>query len=92
MKNDRFLKIVFTIIAICLVIIVFKSFVPIEKVNAADARSTNKNSFETALELKEIKSMNVEDLKSIIPLDNQRTFVVVAKDKFTVYRLEYIDK
>lgn len=93
MKNDKYLKFILTVIAVCLLLLVCKSFIPSNLVIFGNAQAQTKSStIEPKLELKEIKTLKIKSLESVIPLDNQRTFVAVTKDGLTVFRLEYVEK
>lgn len=89
MKIDSYLKVVLTIIAVCLVLLVMKIYLPADNAQAA---STSTSQSTLQIKVQEVKNIAIKDLKNVIVLDNQRTFIAVYEDGLTVYRLEAVEK
>jgi len=90
MKFDWYVKTVLTIIAIALLLLVFKGNSPFMRAEASEGGRGAESKL--VLDVQAVKTIPVTKLVNVISLDNQRTFIIIQKDNVTVYRIDYVEK
>ena len=86
--REIYTKIVLTIIALCLLVLVIQTGVNVASSPAEAARSS-KTSY-PKVDVFDINKITLSDIKEVIVLGDQHTFLVRTKDDIRVYRVDYI--
>ncbi len=85
--SEVYTKILLTIIALCLVALVLQTGIDVFS-SSAEAR-TSKSS-KPNVDVFHISTLPAEDIKEVITLGDQHTFLIQLRDSVKVYRVDWV--
>jgi Na+/melibiose symporter-like transporter len=93
MLNNRYGRILMTVIAVSLLILAFSSVMEMVSSNAqAQQQYNTAKKTGPLLEVLQIRNVKVENLKNIYVMEDNRTFITQTTGGFTVYTVDYIPR
>jgi hypothetical protein len=85
-RQGFYTKIILTIIAVCLIVVVLQMGISVGT-SPAEARSSKTS---PKIDVFNIDNLTIDDMKEVIILGDQHTFLVRTKTGINVYRVDYV--